>query len=310
MKKIYITGIGGLLGGNIAYLLRNRYCVAGADVINVIIDNVFTETYDMLDTDLLNSAINRFKPDIIIHTVAAINVDKCEEDVPYAEKLNVLLTKKISEVCEAQGIKLIYISTDAVFDGKKIDLYNENDIVNPINIYGSTKLSGEQIVLKSRKNLVLRTNIYGFNIQNKYSFGEWILYSLIQDKTINMFDDIYFSPIIVNELTEIISEAIDKDLVGIYHACGTGSISKYEFAILLKEIFNIKTGNINKSSSETFLFKAKRSKNMGMSNTKLCNKLQITINTPEESLMCFKKLFDNGYVKKIKNLSEDLRDGN
>lgn len=306
MKRIYITGIAGLLGGNAGYLLKNKYSIAGVDIININMDNVQTESFDMLDEKLLKQSLKRFKPDVVIHTVAAINVDKCEEDIQYAKKLNVILTQTVTNTCNELGIKLIYISTDAVFDGEKVELYDELDLTNPVNVYGSTKLEGEQIVLKNKSNLVLRTNIYGFNIQNKNSFGEWILYSLIENKTINMFDDINFTPILVNELANILGMAIEKDLSGLYNACGTNSISKYDFAVLIKDTFAIKSGVINKTISDTFPFKAKRSKNMGMSNLKLRNELNLKISTPKESIVLFKELYDNGYVK---NLKEFVRSG-
>jgi dTDP-4-dehydrorhamnose reductase len=197
---------------------------------------------------------------------------------------------------------MIYISTDAVFDGLSEKLYKEDDEVNPLNIYGKTKYEGETYVLRNTKNVVLRTNIYGYNILDKNSFGEWILSALRNGETISMFDDIYFSPILVNELALIMVQIIEKDLCGLFHICGSGSISKYDFGLTLKEIFGIKQGSIIRSNSENFNFKAKRSKNMGMSNDKITKDLNISISSPIESIKCFKRLYEENYPQILKNM--------
>lgn len=309
MKRIYITGIAGLLGSNLAYELSGKYVVCGGDLFAVNMPGVETEAYDMLDYNKLHDKILKTKPDIVIHTVASVNMDGCEERPEYAEKLNTDLTREIAQVCRNNHIKVIYISTDAVFDGTVTSLYDETDATNPINVYGKTKLMGEKYILDNN-NLVLRTNIYGYNTQNKNSFGEWVLYSLISDNTLEMFDDIRFSPILVNELAYIIDLAIQKDISGLYHACGTGGISKYDFGCQIKDVFKLSTGSILRSRSSDHEFKAQRSPNMAMSNEKLKETLGISIRTSIESINYFKELYDNGYPKKLKEFRGSNEDGN
>ena len=304
MKKIYITGIAGLLGVNLALELKSKFCVSGVDLFNIKLKDITVDVYDMLDFGRLKENIKNKNIDVVIHTAAAINVDLCEEKPEYARNLNVCLTKEIADICTENNIKLIYISTDAVFDGGNNSLYTEIDPVNPINIYGKTKYEGEQYVLKNQENFVLRTNIYGFNTQHKKSFGEWILDSLINDQTINLFEDIYFSPILVNELSKIIALIIENNICGLYHVCGTGSVSKYEFGIELKKKFGIKSGLIIKEKSENHHFVAKRAKNMGMSNEKICKLLDIHISTPVQSIKLFKELYDKEYPQMLKGMGD------
>jgi dTDP-4-dehydrorhamnose reductase len=308
MKKIYITGITGLLGVNLAYKLKNKYQIIGADLVSMNMPDVTIETFDLLDTKNLEDNISKHKVDFLIHTAAAVNVDMCEENAEFAEKINSSLTKTITEICLKNKIKMIYISTDAVFDGKSERLYAEEDVVKPINVYSKTKYYGERCVLGNPDNIVIRTNIYGYNVQEKSSFGEWVLFSLLNNETIHMFEDIYFSPILVNDVADIIDKMIDKDLAGLYHVCATGSISKYEFAMALKSVFEIKQGNIIKSKSDDYSFKALRSKNMGMSNEKIKRILNIKIRTPIESIEYFKKLYAEGYNRGLKELG-DNKDG-
>lgn len=290
--RLYITGIAGLLGNNIVKKLVDRCEITGVDILDLKIPNIEYENFSLYETRRLEEHIKKVKPDVVIHTAAAVNVDECEKNPEWAYKLNVETTKKISEICGALNIKLVYISTDAVFDGKDSKLYTESDDVNPLNVYAKTKLGGESYVLQYPKNLVIRTNIYGHNIQNKKSFGEWIVSSLEDGKILNMFDDIDFSPILVSDLAEIIYKALVCKLSGLYHVCATGCISKYEFGIKLKEVFAIDTGVINRSKSDCMNFVAKRSKHMGMSNEKISKELGIRIRTPEESIYEFKRLYD------------------
>ena len=256
------------------------------------IPNITYEKFSLYEKERLRLHIAQVKPDAVIHTAAAVNVDECEENPQWAYKLNKETTGDIAEICNELGIKLVYISSDAVFDGESEELYQETDLVNPLNVYAKTKLDGERLVLNYSRNLVFRTNIYGQNIQNKKSFGEWILSSLEEGKVLNMFEDIDFSPILVSDLAEIIYKALEKDLCGLYHVCATGCITKYDFGIKLKELFELKTGNINRVQSEMMHFKAKRSKHMGMSNAKISRELGIKIRTPEESIREFRRLYD------------------
>lgn len=285
--KIYVTGIAGMLGYGIYRILRDKADIMGMDALDIKIPGLSYQVMSLFNMEAVEKDIAQKKPDILVHTAAMVNVDGCEENQKEAEDLNTAVTEQLSILCDKYGIKMIYISTDAVFDGESPELYTEETLVNPLNVYGRTKLEGEYAVLRYQNNLVFRTNIYGINIQKKQSFGEWIYLSLQEGQTLHMFSDIDFSPILVDELAELIYEACKKELRGLYHACGTGCITKYDFAIKLKEIFQIESGIIHKTTSDTVQFKAKRSKHMGMSNKKLSDALQRKISTPEKSIEKF-----------------------
>ncbi len=290
--RIYITGIAGMLGYGIYRTLKDRAEILGIDIVDIEIPGISYSKISLYDMEDIEENIIQTKPDILIHTAALINVEECEENPEEAKRLNTQVTAALADLCARHKIKMVYISTDAVFDGKEARLYSEEDVVNPPNVYGQTKLDGEAAALKYPENLVLRTNIYGINIQKKQSFGEWIYHSLKEDQTLHLFTDIDFSPILVNELAELIYQSCQKNLCGLYHACGTGCITKYEFGVKLKEVFQIETGTIVRATSEIAHFKARRSKHMGMSNVKLCNALQVDIRTPEESIEKFYDLLN------------------
>lgn len=288
--KIYITGIMGMLGYNTALALKDRCQVTGVDIVDIPDSDIVYRRASLFDEELIRKHILEEKPDVLIHTAAMVNVDRCEEEPDMAEKFNVGVTSYLARICNEQNIKMIYISTDAVFDGNSPDLYTEEDEVHPINVYGQTKLDGEKATLEYPGNLVLRTNIYGRNVQNKKSFGEWIYEGLNNGETLKMFTDIDFSPILVNELAELIYKSMENNLMGIYHACGSGCVTKYRFGVFLKETFAIEQGEIIPTTSDTMQFCAKRAEHMGMSNEKLQKALNIRISTPEESIMKFCEL--------------------
>lgn len=289
-----------MLGANMAYLLKDHYEIIGVDQVLFVADKIKCEQFDLLDHEKLKESILQAAPDYLIHTAALINVDLCEEEEELAHRLNCELTAFLAKVCEDISCKMVYISTDAVFDGEAEKLYTEQDMTGPVNQYGKTKLLGEEEVLQ-RNHLVVRTNIYGFNVQDKNSFGEWIYKALQCGESLNMFTDIDFSPVLVNELTEVIAKLLEEDFHGLYHVCASGAISKYEFGKYLQSVFSLPDGRIRESVSDDFPFKAKRSKHMGMSNKRVKEELGIEISTPKESIEWFFRLYKDGYSQELKN---------
>lgn len=300
MKSIFITGIAGMLGSNMAFLLRNQYHIYGMDLNHVQIEGVYAEVYSIFETEKIREQLIKNNIDVLIHCAALVNVDECEIFPDYAKKVNYAVTAQLAEICDGLHIKMIYISTDAVFSGDETGLYTEEDVTAPKSVYGKTKCMAEGAVLAYPDNLVARTNIYGFNYREKNSFGEWIVASLLSNIELNLFYDIKFSPILVNELAEILAQCIEDNVCGLYHISSTGSISKYDIAILLQETFGIQ-GSINKASMEDYNFKAPRTKNMGLCNDKIRRKLNLHISTPEEGVLEFKKLYDNQYAGALKS---------
>lgn len=290
--RVYITGIAGMLGYYLGNKLSSNHDVYGCDIVELSNKTDFAKVsmLDLSDFDKAEKELISLCPDIIIHTAACINVDYCENEKDKAFLLNADVTGNLTKVAEKIGARVIYISTDAVFDGKLDKAYAEDDIVNTINIYGASKLKGEEFVLKNNGlNTVLRTNIYGWNIQNKVSFAEWIYNSLREKKSITMYDDLYYTPIYVGSLYNIIKQIIELNISGLFHAAGGEACSKYEFAIALANEFNLSKKLILKGSCKNLDFIAKRSCNMKLDSSKIQKKLAYRIPGIKEGLMQFKK---------------------
>jgi len=236
--------------------------------------NIEWSCFDLTDIVLLDNWLNEVNPDVVIHCAAIVNVDACEDEVELATNLHVKTTKVIANYLDTNNGRLIYISTDSVFDGEKQSAYRESDLVSPLNVYAKTKLMGESLVLSMKKGLVLRVNIVGCTGKNRVSFAEWMFNCLNDNIPMNLFYDVYFSPLNVYSLSVIIKKLINRPIYGLYHCASRDSISKYDFGMKMAEIFQLDSSNINKTSVNSVDFMAPRPKQMALNIDKISNDLK------------------------------------
>ena len=245
-EKILIIGGSGLVGSVLAnYALDNYDLHLTKNKNDIQISNIPVTQIDLIDDrKKIPELIKKLKPNYVVHTVAFANVDYCEENQEMANLLHVDITQDIANICNEINSKLIYISTDAVFDGKKDGKYDEEDIPNPISYYGETKLKAENIILqKSENNIVLRTTvIYGWN--KKSRFTNWIINSMKNNQSVTAFTNQYNTPTLVDDLAKVILLLIQHNKTGLYHVVGPTCLSRYEFAKKLAQKFNLDTNLI------------------------------------------------------------------
>ena len=232
MKKILIFGGSGLLGVNFSYLLKKSYNVISVFNNNIIeIDGVNCIKYNIILDNSVEKLVHEFDPEIIINCAGLANVEKCEIDKINANKLNSLFPEKLALISKKYNIKLVHISTDHLYDGKK-SYRTENHNTSPQNNYAISKLLGDLKVLESNSNaLVIRTNFFGSLNHNIPSFSEFIINSLVSRKKLYLFDDMFFTPIHIKTLLECIIKLLDNDKNGIYNITSSQRISKYDFGI-------------------------------------------------------------------------------
>jgi len=296
--RIGITGASGMLGSAIVSLIsKSHQVLATSRSKGLEARGVEWDCFDLTNFKLLNLWLEKSKPDIVIHCAAIVNIDFCEENIVLANALHVEATKIIANYIKTNNGRLIYISTDSVFDGKKKGYYNENDKVNPLNVYAKTKLIGEKYTQSIERGLVLRTNIIGLKKKNNTSFVEWILQGLKNNITLNLFHDVYFSPIAVDKFSIIIKKIIDNPIYGLYHCASKDSISKYEFGKKMSKIFNLPDLNINRVSVDFMKFKAIRPKNMALDISKISSDLSHDIPDVQDSIKLIKNQFDENYLR-------------
>jgi len=299
-KKLLITGISGLLGNNLAYIFRDKYDITGwYNSHKVFIPGVDSFKVDITDKQSAKEFLSDYKPDIILHCASLTNIDYCENNKEETRRVNVEGTENIASACSNQDTKLVYISTDSVYDGKKGN-YTEDDPVSPCNYYGLTKYESEDAIKAHKNHIIVRTNIFGWNIQNKHSLAEWILYNLQRGCSINGFTDAVFSSIYTIEFAKIMDTMLNKDLTGTFNLASRTSLSKYEFAALIAETFNKDKALIKPISIEDYSFSAKRGKNLSLDTQELSRALAQDMPTIEECVHAFFKDYKSGLCDEIK----------
>ncbi|MCX5709097.1 MAG: SDR family oxidoreductase, partial [Candidatus Omnitrophica bacterium] len=299
-KRMLITGVSGLLGNNLAYYFRNKYRILGLYLSHpVTIKGVQTEKVDILSQNSVRKTIKDFKPDVVIHCASLTDVDFCENNRTITRKINIEGCRFIGQALKGSRAKLVYISSDSVYDGKNGN-FSEVDPIRPKNYYGLSKYKGELEILKHPDSLVLRTNIFGWNIQNKSSIAEWILEKLKQHVPVKGFRDAEFSSVYTFKLAQIMDAAIRNDLRGVYNCASRDAISKYEFAVRLARSFKLDPAMIRPISIDTFGFKASRGKNLSLDTSKLRHDLHCALPTVQSSLDAFRRDFRAGLPGKIR----------
>lgn len=255
--KVLVTGANGMLGQDLCPILEDVGCF----VIETDVD-----TMDITDFEVVEKFITAARPDIVIHCAAYTNVDKAEEDLDIASKINITGVENIAKTCAKLEIPIVYVSTDYVFDGTNSVPYKPEDKTNPINNYGLTKLKGEEAVKKyCTKYYIARTSwLYGIHGKN---FVETML-SLKDKPELKVVDDQIGCPTWTVELANGILKLLQKPF-GTYHVCGSGQTSWYGFA---KEIFKQSNLSVNllPCSTEEFPRPAKRPHYSVMDNDNIC----------------------------------------
>lgn len=235
MKKILITGASGQLGKALKTLFKSNY--------DIIPTSKNYETYqknyflDITNPILIRDIVSATSPDIIINLAALTNVDLCEERPDLAFSVNFAGLQNIVEIFNGP---IIQLSTDYVFDGKA-GQYNENSSVNPINVYGRTKLEAENFLKENSKDsLIIRTNVlYDYVSESPASFLNWVVKSLQDDKKINVVDDQWNNPTWTKSIAIAIDKAIKFELNGLIHWGDNDYVSRYDFAIKIAETFQL-----------------------------------------------------------------------
>ena len=213
MNKTLIIGCG-FLGSNILTHLKTKESFVIGTKFQSKIDGF--RQLDITNIDSVNECITEENPDLVINCAANTNLDDLEKNQESANLVNGYGVENIAKACKQNFSRLIHISTDAVFDGKK-GLYKEDDKPNPINMYGRSKLLGESLVEKNCNNfLIVRTNMFGYNKKGNFLFN-WVLKSLKEKKQIVGFDDIVFNPLEISFLSSLIVELGNLKFSGIVH---------------------------------------------------------------------------------------------
>lgn len=258
-KRYMVTGYSGQLGYDVVRELNKRGIY---DILTLT-----KEDLDITDKRRVNKIINDYKPEILFHCAAYTNVEEAEKNKEDCFRVNVNGTENIVEACKRNNTKLIYISSDYVYDGTKEDEYEIDDKLNPLNVYGESKKISEEIVSKYNKSFIVRTSwLFGINGDN---FIKKRLKDSETKKELNIVSDQIGSPTYTVDLAKVLVDMSETEKYGIYNATNTGFCSWAELTTYLFDICNKETKvNYIKTTNNT-IAKAKRPLNSKLSKKSL-----------------------------------------
>lgn len=257
--KVLVTGVNGQLGYELVKELNNK------GYTNILA--VDKDEMDITNKDMVNKVIKNYHPDVIFHCAAWTAVDKAEDEKKACYNVNVNGTKYISEAAKEIDAKLIYISTDYVFDGSKEGLYEIDDEVNPKSVYGETKYEGEQLVRQNNlKHFIVRISwVFGVNGNN---FIKTMLKLAETRNELTVVADQFGSPTYTVDLAKLLVEMSETEKYGTYHANNEGYCNWAEFAEYIFKV-NDKEVNVKHITSEEYPQKAYRPRNSKLSKQSL-----------------------------------------
>lgn len=300
---VFITGGSGLLALNWALVIRDRYSVTlGLHERWIALAGVQTRRINLESVDHLVGAFEMTHTQIVIHTAGLTNVEECEVKPGLAHHINVELAVNVAKACAKLGLPLIHISTDHLFSGEA-SLVDETHPVAPRNVYGRTKAEAEFQVLEAHAQaLVIRTNFYGWGPSYRRSFSDTVIEALRAGKELSLFEDVFYTPILVEAAAQAAHDLVDLKANGIFHVVGDERISKYEFGIKIAEEFNLDPSLITAGFLADHVSLVQRPRDMSLSNTKTRDLLGRKLGGIDEHVTRLHRQEQHGFAQEIQKL--------
>ena len=285
--KFFVTGSTGLVGRQVVKDLAEKNHQVYSGFHDQKPQHGEPIYLDLANLDSIENKINEVKPDIIIHLAAMTNVDGCETENNKAFLINFQATKKLAQQTALHNRFFVYVSTDYVFDGTK-KLWKENDNPNPLGNYGQTKLDGEHALENFASNWCIARTSTPFGLHpNKNSFPLWVIDNIKSKKEIKVLIDQFTSPTYVPNLSKMLIEISERQLLGYYHVSGASRISRYEFAKLICKKLDLEKKFLKPITMDKMTWKAKRPKDSSLDISKAASILYEKPQTIDDSLNIF-----------------------
>jgi dTDP-4-dehydrorhamnose reductase len=265
MKTILVTGSNGLLGQKLtANILSSKkhHLIATSTGENRF---PFSEGYryvemDVMDSPRVNAVLEKYKPDVVIHTAAMTNVDTCQSEPELASQLNVSSVKTLVAACEKLNIQLIHLSTDFIFDGAD-GPYDEDALPNPLSYYGETKLAAEELVKQASCPWVIIRTILVYGIVADLSRSNIVLWAkgaLEKGQALNVVNDQWRMPTLAEDLAQACILAAEKQAQGIYHISGKDMMTVVELVRRVAAYWKLDASLLTEVSSSSLTQSAPR----------------------------------------------------
>jgi len=286
--KIVFTGITGLLG---SYFLKTKS--PDSEVIGIADKNIVEDAKNSFKVDITNKKsamdlIGKINPSVIVHAASIGNVDYCEQHPDEAYAVNVEGTQNIIEAAKKIKAKIIFLSSNAIYDGENPP-YDEKSSPKPLDVYGKTKVDGENLIKNSDLDFVILRLItmYGWPSEGGRSNPvTWVIEKLKRGDRIKVVTDIYNNHLWVGQAAEVVWKIIRGDIKNdIYNIAGADCISRYNLVLKVAAVFNLDSSLIAAVSSDFFKEIAPRPKNTCFNTAKMKKELNINPLSIDEGLL-------------------------
>lgn len=301
--NVFITGGSGLLALGWALAIRDHYSVTlGLHERDISLAGVQTRQIDLESVSHLARTFETVQPQMVIHTAGFTNVNECEAKPDVAQHINVKLAANVAQACAKLGLPLVHVSTDHLFSGET-PLVDETHPVAPKNVYGRTKAEAELRVLEAHSQaLVMRTNFYGWGTSYRRSFSDVIIESLRAGKKLTLFQDVFYTPILVETAAHAMHDLIGLKASGIFHVVSDERISKYEFGLRIAREFDLDANLIKPGLITDQVSLVQRPCDMSLSNQKTCKLLGRKLGGVSEHIARLHQQEQNGLAQEIQKL--------
>jgi len=303
METVFIAGCNGLLGQKLVQQFMNDYEVYGGDVQpeSYLPPNIFH--YEPLDiTQRQNTVkfITKTKPAFIINAAAFTNVDGAEKEKELCWQINVMGIENLTVAARKVQAHLVQVSTDYIFDGTN-GPYRETDSPNAIGFYGKSKLAAENVIMGTTINWsIVRTMVlYGTGIKVRPNFVTWLIAQLRAGKQLTIVDDQFGNPTLADDLARGIFQLVRQHKTGIFNMTGADILNRYEFSLLVAEVFDLDQTLIVPIKTRELNQPAPRPLNSGFILEKARQKLGISFLTARESLLVLKKQLEENLLRNL-----------
>ena len=285
--KLLIIGASGVLGSRLySEAVEKKWNVMGTYCSHER-DGLFH--LDLKDKKSVEKAFSSFHPEAVVLAGGITDVDLCEMRPGLAEDVNIKGTLTLAKKAKEYEARLVFLSTDYIFDGED-GPYGEKDAPHPINIYGRTKLEGEDIVRSlSKDSLIVRTaQLYGMDSRAR-NFAVKIIHDMKSNKKVYAADDFYCTPTHSGSLSDVIIQLIERNKTGVYHAAGTDFINRYDYVDKIADIFGLDKDLIIRVKLKDLHLKAKRPEKAGLKVDKIKKEIDTSLYNCDEGLKLLRK---------------------
>lgn len=246
---------------------------------------------DLSNLALIEELIDRIKPSVVIHAAALANLDYCERNPSEAHAINYLASEKFADACTRHSIRFIFISTDMVYDGARGN-YPESDLAAPTSVYGRSKIAAESAVNQRGGNFVIARIAlnYGRPAAHGTSFSEWLDQRLRAGQNVPLFTDQFRSPILVDNLADLLLELAQNNFIGTINLGGPERMDRYTFGLKYCQICGLNPDLLQPLSMADLPQDAPRPRDVSMNTTRAQRLLKTRLLTIEEGIKQLKKL--------------------